>query len=161
MGRQSQGRTRWSVAWPWIALWVLVAVLTVPPVTAQAVPTVVPTGVPTLPEATVVATPLPKSGTATPTLVLTVARETPTAPDAGLSTARPGLSASPSREATATPLAASVSTGGTTGGTTVRVTYRVSSSALVRAAGWVAARGQSPEAVVGVATFASVTPRLA
>ena len=47
-----------------------------------------------------------------------------------------------------------------TGGT-VRIAFRVSSSALVRAAAWVAARGTTPESTAGVKASIAVTPDFA
>ena len=41
---------------------------------------------------------------------------------------------------------------------TIRLTYRVSTSGFVRAAAWVASRGQSPEITAGVTTSTAVTP---
>ena len=56
-------------------------------------------------------------------------------------------------EATAAPPAAA--------GPSVRVVYRMHPNAVVRAAGWAAARGVSPESAAGATTSRPVTPHLA
>ena len=64
-----------------------------------------------------------------------------------------GVASVGTREVAAAPSAAT--------GATVRVVYRMHPNMVVRAAGWLAARGVSPESAAGATSSRQVTPHLA